>query len=78
MTNRPAAAPAERFEVRSADGTMVPVFKSGSGPPLMLVHGAGPGHSVWDAVRPLLEELTELTTDQLLARRRARFRVFGS
>ncbi|MFC7259792.1 acetyl-CoA carboxylase carboxyl transferase subunit alpha [Streptomyces lutosisoli] len=30
------------------------------------------------AVRPLLEELTELTTDQLLARRRARFRVFGS
>ncbi|WP_432174701.1 acetyl-CoA carboxylase carboxyl transferase subunit alpha [Streptomyces sp. Tue6028] len=30
------------------------------------------------AVRPLLEELTVLTTDQLLAGRRARFRGFGS
>jgi pimeloyl-ACP methyl ester carboxylesterase len=45
----------ERSEVRSADGTLIPVYKSGSGPPLLMVHGGGGNHANWDRVRPYLE-----------------------
>jgi pimeloyl-ACP methyl ester carboxylesterase len=45
----------ERSEVRSGDGTVIPVFKSGSGRPLLMVHGGGGNHANWDRVRPYLE-----------------------
>ncbi|HVM45839.1 MAG TPA: alpha/beta hydrolase, partial [Candidatus Thermoplasmatota archaeon] len=40
----------------SADGTRLDVWRSGRGPPLVLVHGATADHSRWDAVRGPLEE----------------------
>ncbi len=41
--------------VASRDGTEIGYFSSGSGPPLLLVHGALGDHSRWDGLRPLLE-----------------------
>jgi pimeloyl-ACP methyl ester carboxylesterase len=35
---------ATRFDVQSADGTSVAVWVDGSGPPLVLVHGALSDH----------------------------------
>jgi hypothetical protein len=37
----------ERSEVRSKDGTMIPVYKSGSGRTLLMVHGGGGNHANW-------------------------------
>jgi pimeloyl-ACP methyl ester carboxylesterase len=42
--------------VVSPDGTEIAYFTSGSGPPLVLVHGALGDHSRWDALRPYLEQ----------------------
>ena len=44
--------------VTSADGTEIAYERSGSGPPLVLVHGAGLDHSFWDLsdLRPALAE----------------------
>ncbi len=43
--------------VRSPDGTPIAVWRSGRGPPLLLVHGMVADHSTtWQRVRPLLEE----------------------
>ena len=42
--------------VTSADGTPIAVWRSGSGPPLVLVHGAIADHSRWAPVMPALEE----------------------
>jgi pimeloyl-ACP methyl ester carboxylesterase len=45
----------ERIDVSSADGTSIPVFKSGGGKPLLMVHGGGGNHKNWDGVRSFLE-----------------------
>jgi pimeloyl-ACP methyl ester carboxylesterase len=42
--------------VVSEDGTPLAVWKSGEGPPLVLVHGATADHSRWAPVLPALEE----------------------
>jgi pimeloyl-ACP methyl ester carboxylesterase len=61
-------APQERYEVESKDGTKIPVWKSGSGRPLVLAHGAAGGggsHSFWEGVRPYLEaQVTVITLDR--------------
>lgn len=41
--------------VESADGTPLPVWLSGQGAPLLIVHGAATNHESWEAVRALLE-----------------------
>ena len=41
--------------VRSADGTPIAVFSSGSGPPLVLVHGAASDHTTFRVVAPLFQ-----------------------
>ena len=40
--------------IRSADGTPIAVFMSGTGPPLVLVHGAAADHTTFRVVGPLL------------------------
>lgn len=40
----------------SRDGTQISVRMSGSGPPLLLVHGTTADHTRWDGVSPRLEE----------------------
>lgn len=40
--------------VRTADGTPIAVFTSGTGPPLVLVHGATADHTTFRVVGPLL------------------------
>lgn len=42
--------------IASADGTPIAVFSSGSGPPLVLVHGAAADHTTFRVVGPLLAE----------------------
>lgn len=39
----------------SADGTPIAYFRSGTGPPLVLVHGTTADHTRWRPVLPLLE-----------------------
>lgn len=46
----------ELEEVASADGTPIALWRSGTGPPLVLVHGATADHSRWSPVLPALEE----------------------
>jgi pimeloyl-ACP methyl ester carboxylesterase len=46
---------ATRYEIESRDGTLIPVWKSGTGRSLILVHGAISDHTAWDLVRPELE-----------------------
>jgi pimeloyl-ACP methyl ester carboxylesterase len=48
------AAPARI--VTSADGTPIAVFGSGSGPPIVLVHGAAADHTTFRVIGPLLAE----------------------
>jgi pimeloyl-ACP methyl ester carboxylesterase len=51
--------------VVSADGTRIAVFRSGEGPPLVLVHGAAADHGRWAPVLPALEErFTVLAMDR--------------
>jgi pimeloyl-ACP methyl ester carboxylesterase len=45
-----------RLETRSPDGTPIAYWRTGSGDPLVLVHGATADHSRWEAVLPLLED----------------------
>jgi pimeloyl-ACP methyl ester carboxylesterase len=40
--------------IRSTDGTPIAVFMSGTGPPLVLVHGAAADHTTFRVVGPLL------------------------
>ena len=42
--------------VVSTDGTPIAVWRSGDGPPLVLVHGATADHSRWAPVLPALQE----------------------
>lgn len=41
--------------VRSADGTPIACWRSGSGPALVVVHGSTNDHTNWDGIRPELE-----------------------
>ena len=51
--------------VASADGTPLAVWRSGAGPPLVLVHGATADHSRWAPALPALEEhFTVLAMDR--------------
>jgi pimeloyl-ACP methyl ester carboxylesterase len=51
--------------VVSADGTPLAVWRSGAGPPLVLVHGATADHSRWAPALPALEEhFTVLAMDR--------------
>lgn len=47
-TSRPSAF------VRSRDGTQIALFRSGDGPPLVLVHGATADHTAFRVVGPML------------------------
>ena len=53
----PAPQPGDRPSrtVRSADGTPIALFTSGTGPPLLLVHGASADHTTFRVLGPLLE-----------------------
>jgi pimeloyl-ACP methyl ester carboxylesterase len=42
--------------VRSADGTSIAYWRSGEGPPLVLVHGGTADHTRWRTVLPTLEQ----------------------
>jgi pimeloyl-ACP methyl ester carboxylesterase len=56
---------ADREEVVSADGTPIAVWRTGEGPPLVLVHGAAADHGRWAPVLPALEErFTVLAMDR--------------
>jgi pimeloyl-ACP methyl ester carboxylesterase len=47
---------AEAVLSRSADGTPVVAYRQGSGPDLVLLHGALSDHATWDAVVPFLRD----------------------
>lgn len=42
-------------ETRSKDGTIIGFWRSGSGPPLLLVHGTTADHSRWSRISPQFE-----------------------
>jgi len=50
-----ATAEATLAHVASADGTMIAVFISGAGRPLVAVHGTASDHTTWRLAQPLLE-----------------------
>lgn len=52
MTSTPEQRPQH---VRSADGTEIAYWTSGSGPPLVLVHGTTADHTRWRPLLPYLE-----------------------
>ena len=55
----------ELEHVSSADGTPIAVWRSGDGPPLVLVHGAAADHTRWAPVLPALtERFTVLAIDR--------------
>jgi pimeloyl-ACP methyl ester carboxylesterase len=43
-------------KIKSMDGTLIAYMRSGSGPPLLLVHGTTADHTRWPAVLPAFEE----------------------
>ena len=54
MTHPPPEAAPTRT-VTSADGTLIAVFTSGTGPPLVVVHGAAADHTTFRVLGPRLE-----------------------
>lgn len=46
----------ERAKVVSRDGTSIAAWRSGEGPPLVLIHGAAADHNRWAPVLPALDE----------------------
>jgi pimeloyl-ACP methyl ester carboxylesterase len=61
-----AEGEATRFDVRSADGTLLAVWVDGDGPALVLVHGAPSEHSTFD---PLVQQLRDGLTTFAMDRR---------
>jgi pimeloyl-ACP methyl ester carboxylesterase len=56
---------ASRADVVSRDETSIAVWRSGGGPPLVLIHGAAADHSRWAPVLPALEkDFTVLAIDR--------------
>src|SRR5687768_11521084 len=54
-----------RETVTSVDGTPIAYWRSGEGPPLVLVHGAAADHNRWAPVLPALEQrFTVLAIDR--------------
>ncbi len=53
MGDRPGGPPTRGVSI-SRDGTPIAWFRSGSGPPLVLVHGATADHTTFRVVEPLL------------------------
>lgn len=43
-------------KIRSKDGTEIAYWRSGSGPPLVLIHGTTADHTRWSPVSPALEQ----------------------
>ncbi|MFO7546781.1 MAG: alpha/beta fold hydrolase, partial [Trueperaceae bacterium] len=66
--NAPGSAPGtapSRHTVRSSDGTEIAYFRSGTGSPLVTVHGATADHSAWNRLLPLLEpHVTVMAVDR--------------
>lgn len=76
MPDRPAQDPTRRQEaptdsramgdapthqtVRSRDGTEIAYFRTGTGPPLVSVHGATADHTAWSRLLPFLEPLVSV------------------
>jgi pimeloyl-ACP methyl ester carboxylesterase len=60
------AAQQAQEKVRSADGTPIAYWRSGSGPPLVLVHGTTADHSRW---RPVLDRFEQHATVCAMDRR---------
>ncbi len=54
------------FTVRSSDGTSIAVWVEGSGPPLVMFHGATSDHTTYG---PLLKELRDRVTTYIVDRR---------
>jgi hypothetical protein len=46
----------QRNEVRSNDGMRVPVWTSGRGRPLLIVHGSAGTHDTWEMMRAHLDD----------------------
>jgi pimeloyl-ACP methyl ester carboxylesterase len=56
---------AERFDVRSADGTRLAVWVDGQGPPLVMVHGSIADHTTFDPfVTVLRDRVTTFAMDR--------------
>jgi pimeloyl-ACP methyl ester carboxylesterase len=51
---QPPEVTAIRTQVWRSDGTWIPVWTSGSGPKLLIVHGEATNHASWDRVRRFL------------------------
>jgi pimeloyl-ACP methyl ester carboxylesterase len=47
---------AQLVNILSTDGTPIGLWKTGSGPAVLAVHGTAADHSAWDAVVPLLAD----------------------
>lgn len=47
---------AQLVTVTSKDGTRIGLWRTGSGPSLLAVHGAGADHAAWHSVAPLLAD----------------------
>jgi pimeloyl-ACP methyl ester carboxylesterase len=57
MKHEPSAdSETQRETVTSTDGTTIAVERSGSGPPVVFVHGTGADRTSWSLIRPLLED----------------------
>jgi len=60
-----ASGPADRFDVRSADGTSIAVWVRGEGPALVLVHGSPSDHTTFDGlVHELARDMATFAMDR--------------